>query len=149
MWDEYMSVSNGSNTSCLFSWVPSQDGGWRCYGKRPVYLQTHRVLEKTLPFRRMQSQGHRLEGKMPGLCEEWEVELKCPRGVRTGGLRPRWHRGRGPRVLCEDKEAPAGGGGPSRGRLIQGQRRENPTDSFGMLPKVWGPVSHQLCSEKP
>lgn len=75
----------------------------------------------------MQSQGHRLEGKMPRLCAEREVALKCPRGVRTGGLRPRWHRG----------------------RLIHGQRRENPTNCFGMLPKVWGPVSHQLCSEKP
>lgn len=107
------------------------------------------VLEKALPFRRMQSQGHRLEGKMPGLCGEWEVELKCPQGVRTGGLRPRWHRDRGPWVLHEDKQVPAGGGGPSRGCLIHRQRRKNPPDCFRMLPEVWGPVSHQLCSEKP
>lgn len=42
------------------------------------------VLGKALPFRRMQSQGHRLEGKMPGLCGEREVERKRPQGVRTG-----------------------------------------------------------------
>lgn len=42
------------------------------------------VLGKALPFRSMQSQGHRLEGKMPGLCGEREVERKRPQGVRTG-----------------------------------------------------------------
>ena len=72
-----------------------------------------------------------------------------PPGGQDWGSEAQVARGRGPCVLCEDKQAPAGGGGPSRGRLIHRQRRENPPDCFGMLSEVRGPVSHPLCSEKP
>lgn len=81
------------------------------------------VVEKTLPFRRMQSQGHRLEGKMPGLCGEWEVELKCPQGVRTGGLRPRWH-GAGVPACCVKTSRPLQEEGAHPGAVSSTDRGE-------------------------
>lgn len=80
------------------------------------------VLEKTVPFRRVQSQGHRLEGKTPGLCGEREAEQKRPEGSGLGS-EAQLAQGQGTWLLREDKEAPAGGGvqGPPHPRAEAGK----------------------------